>query len=345
MLNLLHGPPTGHVHQFGIGKRLQNTYHPGCPLSPSPEEQLAWEDCWRSLRCDTPFPFQMPESDCCGIPWLWWLWWTLLLGPAQRQPTLRKPAAPLKCKHLTWNCSLTGPAGPFPVNALIDSGAHMVLIWPDLVHKLKLPILPLQTPELVNVTIALNTPSLPLSHYVLSCPASLSDTFTSRPIHAVLANNLSVPLILRLPFLTNEMSCNYAKCECIIMVKGWSVNILARPHRSPTTPNYNHMILAALHECARLPGPDHTLHEYEMELQAQFSSMFEPLPHASELPKQPVARIKLKDPDTSINIICKKDISIYGYICMHLGQKMSQVWRLRDGHIWSVNNHKQLYMD
>ena len=36
--------------------------------------------------------------------------------------------------------------------------------------------------------------------------------------------------------------------------------------------------------------------------------------------------------------ICKKDISIYGYICMHLGQKMSQVWCLIYGQSTIMNN-------
>ena len=42
--------------------------------------------------------------------------------------------------------------------------------------------------------------------------------------------------------------------------------------------------------------------------------------------------------------ICKKVISIYGYTCVHLGQKMSQVWCPRDGHICSHDNHEKLYM-
>ena len=36
--------------------------------------------------------------------------------------------APLKCDHLLWNRILNGPKGSVPVTALIDSGAHMVLI-------------------------------------------------------------------------------------------------------------------------------------------------------------------------------------------------------------------------
>ena len=42
--------------------------------------------------------------------------------------------------------------------------------------------------------------------------------------------------------------------------------------------------------------------------------------------------------------ICEKVISIYEYTCVHLGQKMSQVWCPRDGHICSHDNHEKLYM-
>ena len=59
-------------------------------------------------------------------------------------------------------------------------------------------------------------------------------------------------------------------------------------------------ILMTIHECARLPVPDYILLEYETMLCELFKSIFKPLPHADELPKQPVARIKLKDPDSSI---------------------------------------------
>ena len=115
-------------------------------------------------------------------------------------PSVSMPP-PLKCKHLTWKCSLMGPAGSFPVRALVDSGAHMVLIKSALVHKLRLPVQSLETPKLVNVAMACNTPTQPLSRYVELSPASLCDTFTSQPLHAVLADDLSVPLILGLSWL------------------------------------------------------------------------------------------------------------------------------------------------
>ena len=66
------------------------------------------------------------------------------------------PPPPLKSKHFIWNCTLTGPAVTFPINkpSLIDNGCHMVLIRPDLVEELGLPILALENPENVNVAIS-----------------------------------------------------------------------------------------------------------------------------------------------------------------------------------------------
>ena len=63
---------------------------------------------------------------------------------------------PLKSKHFIWNCSLTGPAVTFPMTALslIDNGCHMVLIRPDVVEKLGLPIFALKEPEIVDVAIS-----------------------------------------------------------------------------------------------------------------------------------------------------------------------------------------------
>jgi hypothetical protein len=45
---------------------------------------------------------------------------------------------PLKCPHLLWECALTGTTGVTRANALINSGAHLVLIRLSLVKRLGL---------------------------------------------------------------------------------------------------------------------------------------------------------------------------------------------------------------
>jgi len=66
-------------------------------------------------------------------------------------------APPLKSKHFIWKCTTDSPAVEFPVtvSALIDNGAHLVLIRPELVTKLGLPIFKLKEPETVDVAIDL----------------------------------------------------------------------------------------------------------------------------------------------------------------------------------------------
>ena len=79
------------------------------------------------------------------------------------------PTPPLKSKHFIWNCTLTGPAVTFPINkpSLIDNGCHMVLIRPDLVDELGLPILTLENPEHVNVAISFSKAALPANTKLL----------------------------------------------------------------------------------------------------------------------------------------------------------------------------------
>ena len=121
---------------------------------------------------------------------------------------------PLKGKHLVWTCHVDNATDRVSVkaHALIDSGAHMVLIRPDLVKRLNLPSLPLVTPERVNVALGSAEPINQLTHYVEKFPASLDNHFHSHLLHAVIAPGLCMPLILGLPFLSlNRILCNYAE--------------------------------------------------------------------------------------------------------------------------------------
>ena len=66
------------------------------------------------------------------------------------------PAPPLKGKHLIWTCWVNNPTDRISVKtlALIDSGAHMVLICPDLVKHLNLVSHPLKQPEQISVALS-----------------------------------------------------------------------------------------------------------------------------------------------------------------------------------------------
>ena len=218
--------------------------------------------------------------------------------PDDEETLLSVSPPPLQCEHLFWKCHLTTPTGLTPTTALIDSGAHIVLIRASLVQRLSLPTMPLATPQLVNVAISPNQTGHALTHYVVITPATADHSFTSKPLHAIVVENLCAPIILGLPFLvTNQVSCNYARRECNVTVNQRIVNLLEQHHAPMMRTDY----LAAISQQARAPAPDHELLELETELRKQFQDVFEPLPHANELPEKPVARIRLKDPDHTIH--------------------------------------------
>ena len=64
-------------------------------------------------------------------------------------------SAPIKSKHLVWHCQVHGLINDFPVKTrtLIDNGAHVVLIRPELVAKLNLKKYRLRMPEIIDVVM------------------------------------------------------------------------------------------------------------------------------------------------------------------------------------------------
>jgi hypothetical protein len=129
------------------------------------------------------------------------------------------PAAPppLKGKHFIWTCQLTNTTDRISLKAkaLIDGGAHMVLICPDVVECLAIPSYPLNTPEQVNIAMGTQNQINQLMHYIVIEPASLDGIFILHRIHAVIAPGLCMPMILGLPFLiSNKIVCDYAEHTC-----------------------------------------------------------------------------------------------------------------------------------
>ena len=91
---------------------------------------------------------------------------------------------PLKGKHFIWTCRIDNAIDQVSVKAraLIDSGAHMVLIRPDLVKRLNLRSHPLATPERVDVALGSANHIEHLTHFVIILPSSLDSHFTSQPL-------------------------------------------------------------------------------------------------------------------------------------------------------------------
>ena len=131
----------------------------------------------------------------------------------------RDVSTSIKAKHLLWDCQIHGLLTDFPVKtqALIDNGAHLVLIHLDLVAKLNLRKYRLHKPEIIDVTMndEQKTPS-ELYDYVKLSLTSLDAVWTSKSVKALITPNLCMPVILRLPFLIhNTIVTDHAARTCI----------------------------------------------------------------------------------------------------------------------------------
>ena len=150
----------------------------------------------------------------------------------------RDVSPPIKSKHLVWECQIHGLLTDFPVKTrvLIDNGAHVVLIRPDVVAKLNLRKHRLHEPEIVD--IAMNNgkkSSLELYEYVKLSLTSLDATWTSKTVKALIAPNLCMPVILGLPFLMhNTIVTDHAARTCID--KTVNYDLLNPPTISPPPP-------------------------------------------------------------------------------------------------------------
>jgi reverse transcriptase-like protein/integrase-like protein/chromodomain-containing protein len=249
---------------------------------------------------------------------------------------------PLKSKHFIWNCTVDGPAAEFPLKfaTLIDNGAHMVLIRPDAVSQLGLPLFELPEPESVDVAIS-SSSTVPkiLTHYVKLRTTSIDGQWTSRLIFAIVAPGLCMPIILGLPFLThNSIICDHEIRSCVHKKSGYNLldPVPVPPPKPPRIKlkqqliNNRRLKAAVLKELVSvvaekwLPkrGPDEVvkpiniiasirnrissiisleiLKRKEEKLMNEFKSTFEPPPHCDNLPSDVLARIRLKNPDKHI---------------------------------------------
>ena len=215
------------------------------------------------------------------------------------------PVPPLKGKHLIWTCQVNNPTDHISVKtlALIDSGTHMVLICPDLVKHLNLVSQPLEQPERINIALSSTDQIDELTHYTIIDPASLDNQFCSLTLHAVIAPGLCMPIILGLPFLyMNKVVCDYASQSCLVTTTSPPYDLMAKQTKPavPTLETSLPDVLAALKDHIMSLSFEEELEAHELKLWNQFSQIFEPPSHVQELPKEPVARIQLKDPNHCI---------------------------------------------
>ena len=254
----------------------------------------------------------------------------------------RDVSPPIKSKHLVWECQIHGLLTDFPVKtkALIDNGAHVVLIRPDLVTKLNLRKHRLHEPEIVNV--AMNNgkkSSSELYEYVKLSLTSLDAAWTSKSVKALIAPNLCIPVILGLPFLMhNTIVTNHAARTCID--KTVNYDLLNPPTISPPPPPKPRLheqlaetksdkklmlaelmlvcnnrfknrslcpqvtedfnVAGAIRDRIEILATVESLAKRDAEARKEFKQVFEPIPHVNELPTDVYASIKLKDAEKTI---------------------------------------------
>ena len=121
------------------------------------------------------------------------------------------------------------------MHALIDNGAHLILIRPELVNWLGLKKHDLPEPELVDVAFNSQQKKTKLYQYVKLSLTSLDSSWTSHTVRAVITPGLCAPIILGLPWLMhNSIVTDHAAHTCID--KKTSYDLLNPPVITPPAP-------------------------------------------------------------------------------------------------------------
>jgi hypothetical protein len=130
----------------------------------------------------------------------------VLIGDDSDVSGSTEDVSPISVPHLMWRGQIWNSDDvQIPYDCLLDDGAHLVLIRPETVTDLGLPIRRLHEP--VTVTLALN--SCPDSvtefwDYVSLSLSSLNNAWSSKPVRALIAPGLCSNILLGLPFLAHN---------------------------------------------------------------------------------------------------------------------------------------------
>ena len=131
------------------------------------------------------------------------------VAPGDWDPDDDNGPPPLTIPNLYWQANAVGCDGFFvKIKTMIDNGAHIVLISPEIVEMLGLEKKHLQKPQLINV--AMNDkkkknlePALLLEFVSLSL-STLDNSWTLKIMNAVIAPGLCMNILLGLPFLVHN---------------------------------------------------------------------------------------------------------------------------------------------
>ena len=134
---------------------------------------------------------------------------------------------PLCLKHFVAKFQIFVDHLDFPLTYvfLVDNGAHLVLIHPEVPDELRLQHHPLKKPEIVSVAIedGKKKKKMTLYHFVKFTVMSTDNIWTSKVIYALVAPGLCMPIILGLLFLIhNNIVTDHAEHSCVDKKTGYN---------------------------------------------------------------------------------------------------------------------------
>ncbi|PPQ76896.1 hypothetical protein CVT24_008781 [Panaeolus cyanescens] len=144
---------------------------------------------------------------------------------------------PSSAPHLIWDClSHDDEGSPLRLSCMLDSGAHLVLVRPDIVKKLGLIPQRARKPQLMSLALENAVRTVKLFNYALITLTSLNSAFIAKPVIAFIVPDLCSDILLGMPFLThNDISLHCRSRRVIHNPSGFDLlndnaTIIERPH-------------------------------------------------------------------------------------------------------------------
>ena len=137
----------------------------------------------------------------------------------------RVSVAPLTVDHLKWNANVFGNNEfPMRIECLLDNGAHLILIRPETVADLALPICKLSEPFSITVAIRSEKVVSTFHNYVHLQLCSVNNEWSSKTVHALITPDLCTNILLGLPFLAhNNIVVDHASRTVIDKESGFNL--------------------------------------------------------------------------------------------------------------------------
>ena len=194
------------------------------------------------------------------------------------------------------------------IKCMIDDGAQLVLIRPEIVANLGLHIKKLF--KLIHVTLALNgeNTNCLLGNYDSLQLSSSNNAWSSCSVRALIAAGLCSDILLGLLWLThNNIVVNHNACTVIDKKSNIDLmnDLLALPHlnRIKLCPknkiklnkncSFEHIkpvnIVTAISTAIEVLAAETKLDDLEVELKRELKDIFEPIPHIDHLPTTEMA--------------------------------------------------------